>query len=397
MRAIVATATLIGILVLPAVARAEDPRPPPEFQRFTWTGAVTSVSCDGSINWLVDHVYSNGESPNDQFHREGIGASVAADDLRLFNAIGVRQAFYLPADAGTVCQLIAQPAAFSEDWATWLIPAEVDHLNGLNDVQQRVQGAISWANAQPGFVAQLFDVRRAGRPVFLFERDVDEYRSELAQRIPADIEFDVQKVDAAQLDRAARNVENDVQVLRAKGIDVATVEVVKGQNEVAVGVSAGSAESLTYLESHYPYVRAHAIPHATNGNLRPGTFYLRNLSCDPITGLKVADRYLVTIEYSNPLAVASEQKPVSDVAAWQLRNGGATLVFARGKPLADGRYAGARSLAAALAVASSGLPTTDTRPPERDATAPAPNYLPIGVGAVVGLLFLLKPRLLRRD
>lgn len=380
---------VVASLALPMGVLAEDPRPPPDFQRFTWSGTVSGLGPGTSIFFDVDRVYSNGELPPDDYsHREGIRAPVAADDLRMASAVDIRSALNLNAADDLVCQLLSVPSLYDDDWSTWLTPLEHEKLARWTEIDMELEQATIWAYTQPGFIGRFLDPRRDGLPVFLFDRNVAAARTQLKAIVPAEIEFEVQLVDRDRLARLARTVREDEAKLRGMGIEVVSVRVEVQQNDVEVGLRDATEGELSELEQRYDGIRAYVAGFPTDGRIRAGNpLYLRNLSCYPISGLSLGKRYLVTIDY-----VQSHELPPSDVAVWQLDAGRARLVYARGKPATDERYGQADTLSAALGLALPGIPPTDTLAPTGGEGSPSPNWMPPLIGALAGLLFLLRAR-----
>jgi hypothetical protein len=121
---------------------------------------------------------------------------------------------------------------------------------------------------------------------------------------------------------------------------------------------------------------------------------LGNTSCQPITGLVVGRRYLVSTR-----AVGTAGPTTGSTVIWRIR--GSELSFHhmyRAEFHLPPELAAAHTLPEALALVAPGAVIPPTDAAERSGPRPSDSvpWMPLVFGALVGLALMLKPRLLRR-
>jgi len=136
--------------------------------------------------------------------------------------------------------------------------------------------------------------------------------------------------------------------------------------------------------------------HAASAVLTPShDLTFRNDECAHVYGLTTGRQYLFSTSSLWPYVISAPE-----LMAWELHSSKATVVDTaglHGDPATVFRDRHTLSEAVALVAPSASMPATDTvASSSRGAPTPV-NWLPVLVGALAGLVFLLRPHLLSRD
>ncbi len=205
-----------------------------------------------------------------------------SNDRKLEEATQFRKDMGFQAGKDLVERSFANRERFSDtSWGVPLTEDEAAEMWRRSTERPKVQAAIDYAVSRPASGGMYFDQAEGALPVFLFTDDVARHTSEIEERLPPSVEFDVQHVgySLSELSALQSAITADMDTLRADGLPINQVAVGVQQNRVTIGLEAATEGGQQSLSRRYgPRVAVELI-----GPIVPDVCTDRH-TCRPIKG-----------------------------------------------------------------------------------------------------------------